>query len=187
MQEERAKRPRITPVSQGVGIVEDPLRYVKNKTNDFTRKLKGVPLKVVFEIHYELHYRNRDQFGEDDGGVREGINIEVVSGLVEAALQHIIYYCSRQNFAFINIVDPRDGPPKRFGLQTECADGIMLNIIIETHHLDISTFELTIVTAKKKNGFFGRSGEYVIEMLPNDHSVLKMVGRNKVLQEIESI
>lgn len=178
------KRPRKQPIPLGVGIVEDPLAYIPNKTTPMSRKLKDIRPGLYLEIHYDKHYANRNQFG-DAMGARDGIGLDDVGNLVESSLKHLVYFSSIvKSFSFVVYDNTPRGQRKQVGLQQECDDGIMLNVVIEGHHLEADTYEITIVTAMKINGFFDRSGEYVIEILDKDQSILRMVNDRRALQEV---
>ncbi len=167
--------------------IEDPMEYVPNKANEHTKKLTTVSIRHSVEIHYAKHYYSRSNFGEDDGSKRNGIDILAVKELVEASLTHIFYYCARNDFGFVNTETRPNVQPKRFGIQKRCEDGIMLNVVLEANQINVSIFEITIITAHKKNDFFHRGGEYVLEVVNPDSSVLRKVGREGLLTEIDDI
>lgn len=167
--------------------IEDPMEYVPNKANEHSKKLKEVTIHHCVEIHYAKHYYSRDKFGEDDGSKRNGIDIQAVGKLVEESLTHIFYYCARNNFGFVNTETRPMAQPKRFGIQKMSEEGIMLNVVLEANQINVSIFEITIITAHKKNNFFKRSGEYVLEVINSDSSVLRKVIREGLLTEIDDI
>jgi hypothetical protein len=127
------------------------------------------------------HYAIRNQFGENDGRKREGIDLESVASLVESSLKHLIFYSLKvKNFLVVTRDDAPRGERFQVGLQKYCVDEMMLNVVIETHLLNLDKYEVTIKTAMKINDFFKRTGEYIIEMVNEDSSILKQVDQTGI-------
>jgi len=64
-------------------------------------------------------------------------------------------------------------------------NGEMLNVVIETHFINLDEYELTIITAMKTNDFKITNGQYVLELFPDNGSILKKQESNKLTLVLE--
>ena len=158
------------------------MEYNKNKSSDFAKIFKSIEEIIKIEIWYDKHYFLRLQFG-DDLGKREGIDFDIVQDLVINAIKHMIFYSACvKNFAFINHnVIEKNIRAFRIVCQKQIKTG-MLNVVIEAHSDEINKYEITIKTAMCTNDFKIADGQYVIEILDNERSILRLMARNKLTE-----
>ncbi|PXY39396.1 hypothetical protein DMB65_18095 [Flavobacterium cheongpyeongense] len=159
--EEKPKRKRIsTKQSNEATIVNDVEGYQENCCSPNAKKIGIHSENIIVNFWIDKHYSNRDQYGEDDGAKREDIGIEYVEKLVQKALPHLIYYSLKhKSFQFVN-----HPPPKSRGLRVvlkeEFDTDITLNIIAEYHFFDTNTYEVTVITAMRKEDFKISVGQF---------------------------
>lgn len=131
-------------------------------------------LKV--ELWCDKHYFHRRNFG-DSSGEREGIEIEMVQGLIIKSFKYLLdIYLKGVPFKFINYFDPSKPNKKkeRVVLKEILKDGI-LNIVAEIHYLDTSRFEVTIITAMKTDNFKVADGQYSLRVTKEQVLLNRMV------------
>jgi hypothetical protein len=161
------------------------MKYVENLCTPLARPDKSVVERIEFKIWIDKHYDNREQFGDEDGK-REGIDWDNIKKVVYDSLKHMVYYSSVvKGFSFV-ATEPTTGTVLRVVLQKEEEDGEMLNIAIEIRLIELSIYELTVKTAKKTNYFRKADGQYVIELINENTSELKIFKEHK-LQTISRI
>ncbi|MEP7092949.1 MAG: hypothetical protein ABI793_02745 [Flavobacterium sp.] len=170
-------RPRIQKTIFTETIV-DTEAYTQNSASKNARLIKTLSEKINTEFWIDKHYSNREQFG-DENGAREGIEIEFVEELVTKSFKHLKYYSLKhKKFSFVN-----HPPPKfnnlRVTLKQVFKDELTLNIIAEYHFISLNNYEVTVVTAMRKDDFYFSEGQYCIEFTENE-SVLFFKQENKV-------
>ena len=107
-----------------------------------------------------------------------------VLALVEKSLKHLIIYSTHvRGFSFTKI-DGSAIDPQKTVLQEEI-DGMVLNVVIKAHLIDIHTFEITIITAMCVDDFRIFDGQYVIDIHGNTSTLLRK--ESKKMLEICSI
>ncbi len=175
----RGKRPRRSKDPKGVSI-DDPLEYGENKCSDNVRKVGSVSEQVDVDLWFHKHYLYRHHLG-DEFGKREGIDPDTVKALVVESVKHLVF-CSTmlKGFRFIN----HDSQEiTRVVCQKEI-DGVLLNVAIEAHYIDINKFEITVITAKKENGFKMKEGQYSLEVTQSGIMLRKLENR-KIIEILE--
>jgi hypothetical protein len=183
--EEKPKRKRISiNQSNETTIVIDIEGYQENCCSQNAKKIGSHSEKIVVNFWIDKHYSNRDQYGEDDGTRREDIGIEHVEKLVQKALPHLIYYSLKhKSFQFVN-----HPPPKSRGLRVvlkeEFNEDITLNIIAEYHFFDTNTYEVTVITAIRKENFTISVGQFELIFNSNFSTLNQKNGNN--IQFIDS-
>ncbi len=176
-------RKRIDNKKAEAGVVVDPLEYIANLSTPLARHIESVVKRSEFKLWIDKHYKNRAQFGDEDGP-REGIDQDCVISLVKESIHHLIYYSSQIiGFTFVTNEDSVDRAI-RVVLQKE-ENGVKLNVVIETHHHAVDDYEITVVTAKKINGFGLSDGQYAIELIDGGSELRKLIKGN--VQDISNI
>lgn len=171
------KRKRITNEIRGV-VVEDPLEYIPNRSSSNARKVHSNAESVEFEIWFDQHYYLRNQLGDEDGK-REGIEPESVQSLIVKAAKHLLYYSIKvRDFSFVNF--SINGRSERVVLTLVDANNPNLNIIVEYHYLSINRYEVTLITALRKDAFHFSDGQYQVEIEEDDASTLYKKERGKI-------
>lgn len=139
---------------------------------------------IKFNFWIDKHYSDRDIFGEDDGTKREGIGIEYVEALIKKALPHLIYYSIKHKaFQFVNHPPPRNRA-LRVVLKDNFSNDITLNIIVEYHFFDTNIYEVTVVTAMRKEEFSISVGQYEL-IFDNNFSILNLRNGNTIQYQDE--
>ena len=162
-------------------VIVDPDAFIRNKVTERARRVKSVHEPMLCEIWHDKHYCDRYQHG-DDNGKREGIDPEAVHELLQDAIPYLML-CSATHagFRFLN----HDGSPDetvKTVLQRPTAAG-MLNVVIWSHMIDPTFFEITIKTAMVVENFRMDFGQYAVEISDNDVILKKMLER-RVLHEV---
>jgi hypothetical protein len=161
------------------------MKYIENLCTQLARPDKSVVERIEFKIWIDKHYDNREQFGDEDGK-RDGIDWDNIKKVVYDSLKHMVHYSSMvKGFSFV-ATGPKTGTVLRIVLPKEEEDGEMLNIAIEIRLIELSIYELTVKTAKKTNYFRTADGQYVIELINESTSELKIFKEHK-LQTISRI
>jgi hypothetical protein len=170
-------RPRIQKSTFST-IIIDTEAYVENSSSKNAKLLKVLTEKIETEFWIDKHYSDRDQFG-DDNGAREGIEIEFVEELVTKSFKHLKYYSLKhKKFSFIN------HPPQKFHnlrivLKQIFENELTLNVIVEYHFVELNKYEVTVITAMRKEDFHFSEGQYCMEFVENE-SFLKFKQQGKV-------
>jgi hypothetical protein len=174
---EREPRKRIPIKSFLLSPIEDKMAYSKNKCSDNARRINSIKPNLIFEVWFDKHYQIRQQFG-DDKGIREGIDAVKVESLVTRSMRHLIAYSSiLKNFTFINY-ELNGERANRIILQESTEDG-MLNVVIEAHLIDPTTYEITVKTAMREDSFKISDGQFALEIIDNE-SILKRMERGHI-------
>ncbi len=176
---ERESRKRIPYKSNMLQPVDDELTFSENKCSDHARKIFAGFENIRVELWFDKHYYDRHQHG-DDNGKREGIDPQTVENLVRRSIKHLLLYgAANRGFKFINY-EGANGQPVKIVLQEEF-DGSMLNVVIETHFVEINKYEITVKTAMCTDDFRIAMGQYVVELL-GDGSILKRFDNKKLVE-----
>lgn len=174
-------RPRIKKKIEDDSHVHDPEAYLPNCTTDRAKLIKSFKDAIDAHFYIDLHYTKRDYFGDDDGP-RDGIGIEYVEPLVLKSFRHLLYYSLKhKGFVFIN-----HPPPKHRAIRVVLKDILageeVLNIIVEYQYRDINTYEVTVITAMRKEEFHFGEGDYALEFEGNYSSLIfKQGGKYNIL------
>jgi hypothetical protein len=148
----------------------DPLSYTSNKCTLKAKEICTVTEKVIINLWGDKHYFDR-HFQGDENGRRDGIDPLTIESLVKRSVKHLLLYgATVKGFRFVNFPESPD-PGIRIILQEEY-NSTMLNVVIETHFVNINTYEITVVTAQCVDDFRAQIGQFAIE-LQGDASILK--------------
>lgn len=180
----REKRPRINrSEANAIAVQNDPMAYIENMSSGNARKIDSIHQKTTIDLWFDKHYVGRMQFGDDEGA-RHGIEQDAITELVLASFSHLIFYSTCvEKFSFLNHeCEPDNKRNKRVVCQKE-VDGIFLNVVIEAHHFGLNWYEITVRTAKKVNGFNISDGQFCLELLDNETSILSKMEKGQ-LKEI---
>ena len=181
--ERREPRKRISITRQMLSAIPDPMEFTKNKSSDHARSVTTINERITIDLWFDKHYVDRHQHG-DINGKREGIDIEIVKNLVLNSVKHLLFYSSCiKNFTFLNhngnlVVG---GRAIRIICQQD-SGGDMLNAVIEVHYKSLSEYEITVITAMSNNNFKLSDGQYAIEIIDLDSSVLKLMIKGRVTE-----
>jgi|GEM_PF-1072064 len=179
----KAKRPRIQPKPSNPAI-EDSLDLIENKSKRKSRHIKILIEEVSTVFCLAEHYLERHLFG-DVNGPRKGIDPTQVERLVNESVKHLIFYaCHAKLFSFLNM-DPLNGQAQRLVLRKEIGEET-LNVVIEVHFLNLTKYELTVITAMCHPKFEVFDGQYAIQIEEDDTSTLYQNKRGSI-QKICSI
>ncbi len=161
------------------GVIVDPQAFVQNKVTQRARKVKSVNEPMLYEIWHDKHYCDRYQHG-DENGRRDGIDPDTVHGLLQDAIPYLMLFsASHAGFRFLNHDGNLDETVKTV-LQKPTPAG-MLNVVIWSHMIDPTFFEITIKTAMVVEDFRMDFGQYAVEI--NDKEViLKKMKERRTLQ-----
>jgi hypothetical protein len=164
---QRIVRDRGTPV-------HDETRYEVNTGSVKARKIIELNVPVVFDLWFDKHYLDRIQHG-DEHGERYGIDEKKVEDLIAKALPHLIVYSSKtKGFHYSNHNLPKGDRALRLVFQDSYSEAITLNVVLEIHLLGLTRMEVTVKTAMSKNNFELSDGQYSIELLEPNHSLLRL-------------
>ncbi len=186
--EENRKRRRIhkQPGYQGIPALPDDKQFIQNRCSPNARKIGTRIESTSIDYWIDKHYHIREQLG-DDLGKRNGIEQEKVHPLVQECLKHLIFYSSTvKGFHFLNHNSHAGGRMLRIICQQEAEDGEKLNVMIEGHVLGLNEYEITIISAIKKADFQFSDGQYGVELMGQNNSVLLFSSRGSI-SEISSI
>jgi hypothetical protein len=173
MNGQRPKRPRISKPTTENTTIHDPLEFIQNKSTENAKKIQDYTLEIAINLYGDKHYFLRHQIG-DENGKRDGIDPDIIKGIVQDAMVHLLYYSSWvPNFSFIDINGITNNRHNRVILQRIESDGVMLNVVTETHLIGPFEYETTIITAMKTNNFFMVNGQYIVELIGDGNSILK--------------
>ena len=172
---DRPLRPR-KPVKIRSQPVVDNLEFKKNKCSDKANYITTIVENINIHLWYDKHYHLREQLG-DENGKRNGIAREDIQSLVFTSIKHMMFYSSvLPSFTYLNHNYKREmGRAHRLVCQSN-----NLHVIIEAHMISVNAYEVTVITAMNKENFILSDGQYVIELLDDDLSVLKFSRRGKV-------
>ena len=156
------------------------MEFVKNKSSNRVRKVLEFSENIEIVLCFDQHYYQRLQHG-DDKGLRDGIDKESVENLVLKSMKFLFLYSANVNgFSFLNH-EPLNFRAIRVILKAP-KNGTMLNVAIETHHLTINKYEITVKTAMCVDDFIMSDGQYSIEINEGNSILYKFV--RKVNMEI---
>lgn len=178
--EDKPKRKRIPIKSVYESqLIVDMEEYKQNCCSPNAKHIGSHYENITVNFWIDKHYSNREQHGEDDGTKRNGIGLEDIEKLVKKALPHLIYYSLKhKGFQFVNHPPPRQRS-LRVVLKEEFNSHTTLNIIVEYHFVDTNTYEVTVVTAMRKEAFSISVGQH--ELIFNDNrSVLNLKNGNNL-------
>ncbi|WP_158796694.1 hypothetical protein [Pedobacter sp. L105] len=175
------KRRRITNEIIGEIAAIDSLAFTTNKCSDTARKVFTSAENIEFDIWFNKHYYHRERHG-DEYGKREGIEPDVVKNLIIAAARHLIFYSIKvRSFSFVNFWASMRN--QRIILTLKHQKGLNLNIVAEYHYLVLNRYEVTVITAIRKDDFYFAEGEYQIRINMDGSSTLsrKINGKIKLI------
>lgn len=181
MKNKRERRKRIDPAEIiGAVAIDDQEAFIKNKSSDNVKKIMSISERFDIEVYFDKHYYIRHQHGDQEGK-REGIEFESVKHLIVEAAKHLLFYSLRvKGFTFVNFEGI--SRPERIVL-TQLFDGDSdLNIVAEYHYLSMHKFEVTLVTAMRKDDFYFNDGVFQVKILPDDSSLLLKNEKGKILK-----
>lgn len=172
------KRPRIKR-DMGEPVGRDELSFGKNVGTEKARLAVTKNYCLSFEVWHHKHYWDRAQIG-DDNGKREGIEPEVVQSLVLRALSHLIYYsCRVKTFSFLN----HNSLSLVMVVLRDCySQEKILNVPINVHLSAPDTYEITVMTAMREDGFHLRAGQYVLDFDSENSSTLKRFEQGRFVE-----
>ncbi|MFC5282023.1 hypothetical protein [Pedobacter alpinus] len=182
--ESKRKRKRINAAEKQGDIILDIEAFIKNKSSENARKIQSTKEELEIEIYCDKHYYLRNQIG-DENGKRDGIGYEFIEATLLKATKHLIYYALKiRGFAFINF---DEGFKSRITLTQHFNDHDIedLNIVVEYHYLSMHKYEVTVITALRKNNFYFNDGSYQIELYSDGTSYINKNEKRKV-KEISS-
>lgn len=163
--------------------VLDPLEFKANCASENARLLYRYN-EFEIELWIDKHYHIRRSVG-DDSGKRDNIEEKEVKDLIIQSFKYLIdFYLRFPKFTFINFFEKGKINRKRLVLQDYKIDGI-LNVVIEIHFLDVSKYEITVVTAMSISDFKIADGQFVLSFSSSKIVLKKM--ENKILKEIYKV
>lgn len=176
--ESKKKRRRIDYTEIQGEVVVDVESFTKNKSSENVKKIQSVKEEIEIDIYFDKHYYYRNQLG-DENGKRDGIGYNFVESILLKATKHLIYYALKINgFTFINFAE---GFKQRIILTQHFNDGSNdLNVVVEYHYLSMHKYEVTVITALRKNNFYFNDGSYQVELHEDNTSDLNKAEMNKV-------
>jgi len=184
MSEDRPKRKRIVRPSIVATVVDsivDPNKYTVSAASMNAQHKKTFTVNLNLDYFVDGHYNKRLKYG-DENGKREGIEPEFVEPLVENSFLHIIHYSLCNNTFNIINYPPKKETPLRIVLMETFKDELDLNLIVEYHFIDVATYEATVITAMRKDGFEEGQGQFSITMNGGDSTLsVKVRGRRTTL------
>ncbi len=170
----KSKRKRIQPASKGLPV-EDPNAYVQNKACDHTKPIRLVPGGISFKVDGAKHFY--DQCRERD--------IEsqyVIDELVIMSIRHMIYYSAAyEKFSYLNYNIQRYARNRSTVVIERVIGDLKLNALVEVHFNKINEYELTVITTMVEDSFWKHPGQFVIEIIDYDTSVLKQLIDKKLI------
>ena len=181
----KEQRPRVKRPTLKDNAIADPMEYIRNKCTENAKHIKDYVVELAINLYGDQHYFIRHQLG-DENGKRDGIEPEIVMGLVENTMVHLFYYSSLvPSFSFIDTAEINERKHLRIVLQKMEGDGVLLNVVSETHLISPFEYEITVITAMKSNDFFIVNGQYVVELTSGGNSILRKK-HNNVLSRVAS-
>ena len=153
------KRPRIKKdIHQE--IVDDQA-YIENACSKNAKKIKHISDNIITEFWIDKHYSIRNQHG-DDFGSREGIDLETVEDVINKSFKILKFFnFKNEKFTFVNF-PPKKIRPLRIVLKQVFEKDEILNIIVEYNFIELNLYEVTVVTALRKENFTLSDGQYGI-------------------------
>ncbi|TDP04020.1 hypothetical protein [Flavobacterium sp. 245] len=152
------KRPRIKKISE---IIIDEDAYIENACSKNAKKINDISENIITEFWIDKHYSIRDQHG-DDFGKREGIDIKTVEDVVNRSFKILKYFNFKNGkFQFVNF-PPKKIRPIRIVLKQIFEENETLNIIAEYNFIELNLYEVTVITALRKENFTLSDGQYGI-------------------------
>ncbi len=179
--ESKRKRKRINFADKKGEIIVDVEAFIKNKSSENVKKIHSAKEEIEIDIYFDKHYYLRNQIG-DENGKRDGIGYDFVQELLLKATKHLIYYALKiKAFSFINF---DEGFKQRVTLSQYFDDGNEdLNVVVEYHYLSMHKYEVTVITALRKNDFHFNDGSYQVKLYDDNSSELN---KNE-LRKIKSV
>ena len=153
-------------------IVDDKL-FTANCCSENARKFHNYLNELGIELWIEKHCSLRQI-------ERIGIDLEILRDLVIRSVNHIIYYQLRDvKFNIIQYPEFK-GKEKRIVVQEATTAGDLLNIVIECHFIDMSLFEITLITAMIENNFRIFDGQYFLKLDGESSELFRKVSNNNI-------
>jgi hypothetical protein len=153
------KRPRIKKEQHEVIIDEDA--YVENACSKNAKRINNISENIITEFWIDKHYSIRDQHG-DDFGKREGIDIKTIEDVISKSFKILKFFnFKNEKFRFVNF-PPKKIRPLRLVLKQVFMTDETLNIIVEYNFIELNLYEVTVVTALRKENFTLSDGQYGI-------------------------
>ena len=151
-------------------IVDDKL-YIANCCSQNAKKFHEYSNDLFVELWIDKHCSLRQV-------ERIGIDLDVLQDLAIRSVNHLIYYQLRE--AKFNIIQYPEykGKDKRIVIQEATSSGELLNIVIECHFLDISLYEVTLITAMVENNFRVFDGQYFLRIDGESSELFRKVSNN---------
>lgn len=112
---------------------------------------------------------------------RIGIDLDLLKDLAIRSIKHIIYYQLRESKFNIIQYPEFKGKDKRIVIQEVTSNGEFLNIVIECHFLDISSYEVTLITAMVEKNFRIFDGQFFL-IIDGESSELNRKISNSILK-----
>lgn len=176
----RPKRPRIKV--EAIEVV-DPLVFTQNCTSKNARQTSAFPHNIVTNVWIDKHYHDRLHVG-DDNGKREGIDLHLVENLVIKTFEHVLYFSLKhKDFVFVNFPPPKTRNI-RIVLTEAFENELALNVVVEYQFLDSGKYEVTVITAMRKDVFELSNGQYTIQYI--GESIVLKQNKNGTVIEIDS-
>jgi len=175
MSEGKPKRKRI--VKPIIATIIDPNEYTVSAASMNAQHKKCFTVHINLDYFVDGHYVKRLVHG-DENGIRDGIEPKHVEPLVENSFLHLLHYSLRnKNVNVINYA-PLKSTAVRVLLIETFKDELQLNLIVEYHFINVATYEATVITAMRKDGFQEAEGQYSISMNEKDSTLsVKVRGR----------
>lgn len=149
----------------------DEKLYKANCCSENAKKFHDYSNELFIELWIDKHCSLRQI-------ERIGIDLDLLKDLSVRSVKHIIYYQLRE-FKFNIIQYPEfRGKDKRIVIQEVTSNGEFLNIVIECHYLDISTFEVTLITAMVEKNFRVFDGQYFLIIDGESSELYRKVSNN---------
>ncbi|MBF4517929.1 hypothetical protein IRZ71_16300 [Flavobacterium sp. ANB] len=175
MNEDKPKRKRI--VKSITATIIDPNKYTVSAASMNAQHKKSFTVHLNLDYFVDGHYVKRLTKG-DENGAREGIEPKYVEPLVENSFLHLLHYSLRNKNVNVINYTPLKSTAVRVLLMETFKDQLQLNLIVEYHFIDVATYEATVITAMRKDGFQEAEGQYSINMNEKDSTLsVKVSGR----------
>lgn len=137
-------------------IVDNKL-YIANCCSENAKKFHEYSNDLFVELWIDKHCSLRQI-------ERIGIDLDILQDLAMRAVSHLIYYQLRESKFNIIQYPEYKGKDKRIVIQELTSAGDLINIVIECHFLDISLYEVTLITAMVENNFRVFDGQYYLRI-----------------------
>lgn len=159
---DKPKRKRIV-VDKGEPV-HDHLQFTENKCSPNARQTHAFNYDSIVNVWIDKHYSIRLNLGEDNGAGRDGIDYANVEKIVMDSYQYLKYFALKnRTFIFLNF--PPEKPIKlRVVLKKHFDNEETLNVVAEYHFVNFNDYEVTIVTAMRKDNFTISVGQNALEM-----------------------